>query len=91
LIPYAVPTRAWENVGADYFTFNNQNYFLMVDYFSKYPEVIPVNNKTAEATIKVMKAIFARHGIPLTVFGDNMPFSSKALHKLPTHDPSQLT
>jgi len=33
----------------------------MVDYFSKYPEVIPVKNKTAETIIKVMKAIFARY------------------------------
>jgi len=81
LTPHAVPTRAWENVGADYFTFKNQDYFLMVDYFSKYPEVVPVNNKTAETTIKVMKTIFARHGIPLTVVADNMPFSSKALRK----------
>jgi len=53
----------------------------MVDYFSKYPEVIPVHDKTAEITIKVMKTIFARHGIPLVVFADNMPFSSKALQK----------
>jgi len=28
-----------------------------------------------------MKTIFTRHGIPLVVFADNMPFSSKALQK----------
>jgi len=27
LMPNAVPTHPWENVGADYFTFNNQDYF----------------------------------------------------------------
>jgi len=56
---HAVPTHPWENnVGANYFTFNNQDYFLIVDYFSKYPEVIPVHDKTVETTIRVMKTIF---------------------------------
>jgi len=80
-MPHAIPTCPWENVGADYFTVNNQDYFLMVDYFSKYPEAIPVHDKTAETTIKVIKTVFARHGIPLVVFADNMIFSSKALQK----------
>ena len=48
----------------------------MVDYFSKYPEVIPVSSKTADATIKVMQSVFSRLGIPDTVVADNMPFNS---------------
>ena len=44
LIPQTVPAQPWERVGTDYFTFNNQDYLLMINYFSKYPEVIPVKN-----------------------------------------------
>ena len=49
----------------------------MVDYYSKYPEVVQVESKTAESTIAVLKSIFARHCIPNTIVADNMPFDSK--------------
>ena len=70
----------WHKVGADYFTIANQDY-LLVDYFSKYPEVIPVQSKSAYSKIEEMKAIFARHGIPNTVIADNMPFHSKEFYQ----------
>ena len=60
-------------MSADYFTLHTQDYLLVVDYYSKYPEVIHMAAKTAEATIKAMKGIFARHGIP----NKFMPFNSK--------------
>ena len=47
----------------------------MVDYFSKYPEVAHLSNKTSEAVIMAMKDMFARHGIPERVIAD-MPFNS---------------
>jgi len=50
---------------------------LVVDYYSKYPEVIPMQMKTAEATIVALKSVFARHGIPNKPIADNMPFSIK--------------
>ena len=53
----------------------------MVDYFLKYPEVVPVSSKTAAATIRVMKSTFARHGIPNTVIADNMPFNSAEIRE----------
>ena len=48
----------------------------MVDYFSKFPEVARLSNKTSEAVIMAMKDMFARHGIPERVIADNMPFNS---------------
>ena len=77
LLPHSVPERPWYKVGADHFTIASQDYLLVVDYFSKYPEVIPVSSKSADSTIIEMKAIFARHGVPNTVIADNMPFGSK--------------
>ena len=74
---HPVPSRPWEKIGTDYFTIGTQDYLLVVDYFSKYPEVIAVKSKSADATVQVMKTIFARHGIPTLVIADNMPFNSK--------------
>ena len=48
----------------------------MVDYFSKYAEVILVSSKPADATIKVMQSVFSKLRIPYTVVADNMPFNS---------------
>ena len=81
MIPHDIPNRPWEKLGADYFSFAGNDYLLVVDYFSKYPEVVRVNSKTAEATINKMKQIFSRHGIPNTLVADNMPFNSKAFRQ----------
>ena len=49
---------------------------LVVDYFSKYPEVAHLSSKNSEAAMMAMKDIFARHGIPKRLMADNMPFNS---------------
>lgn len=76
LIPHPVPERPWSKLGADIFEFEGRSYLLIVDYYSKYPEVARLENKTATGVIKVMKPILARHGIPDVLMSDNMPFSS---------------
>jgi len=40
MLPHPVPDRPWEKLGADYFTLVGKDYLLVVDYFSKFPEVI---------------------------------------------------
>ena len=77
LLPHPVPTHPWEKVGVDYITLDGKDFLLIVDYYSKYPEVLQVTSKTAQTTIAKLKMIFARHGIPKIVIADNMPFNSK--------------
>ena len=76
MIAHETPSRPWEKLGVDYFTLFNQDYLIIVDYFSKYPEVIPMHSKTAQATVKAMASVFSRHGIPNNITADNMPFDS---------------
>ncbi|XP_055890819.1 uncharacterized protein K02A2.6-like [Biomphalaria glabrata] len=76
LLPYAVPDRPWKKVATDLFEWRNNDYLLVVDYFSKYPEIKRLENKTAECVIRAMKGIFARHGIPEEIVSDNMPFNN---------------
>ena len=49
---------------------------LVVDYLSKYPEVVEIEDKTSATVIMKMKEIFARHDIPQELMSDYMPFSS---------------
>jgi transposase InsO family protein len=79
LISHEIPSRPWAKVATDFFQWCGKDYILVVDYFSKYPEAMQVESKTAETAITYLKSVFARHGIPETVIADNMPFNSKAV------------
>ena len=76
IIPHEIPDRPWAKVGADIFSFKDHDYLVVVDYFSKFPEVEQVTCKIANGVISVLRQIFARHGIPETMICDNMPFLS---------------
>ena len=72
LIPQQVPDRPWVIVAADKFYYKRRDYLLVVDYFSKYPEVAQLSRKNSEA----IRIVLARHGIPERLIADNMPFNS---------------
>ena len=76
MIPHEIPDHPWFKLGMDLFEFGGNDYIVVVDYFSKYPEVIQLRSKTAKAVINVLKLIFSRHGIPDCTVNDNMPFNS---------------
>jgi len=60
-------------VGTDLFELKGKHYLLVVDYFSRYPEIIKITSTTSASTIVALKAIFSRHGIPEVVRSDNGP------------------
>ena len=72
-------------VGVDLFELNKVNYVLLVDYFSRYPEVIKLSTTTSTVVINVMKSVFTRHGIPEVVRSDNGPqFAAEEFFKFST-------
>ena len=73
LIPVEIPERPWAKVGADLFEFNNQHYLLIVDYFSKWPEISKLDNLSAKNVISYMKSQISRYGIPDELISDNGP------------------
>ena len=73
MIPSSLPTYPWEKVATNLFEFQWQHYLLLVDYFSRYSEVIRLTSTTSASVISAMKSVFARHGIPSTVVSDNGP------------------
>uniref|UniRef100_A0A803SS84 Gypsy retrotransposon integrase-like protein 1 n=1 Tax=Anolis carolinensis TaxID=28377 RepID=A0A803SS84_ANOCA len=77
LKPHEIPEGPWQKVGVDIFEQDNRSFLLVIDYFSKYPEVVSLPDKTARTVIVKMKSVFARHGTPLIVVSDNMPFASQ--------------
>ena len=78
LISHEIPAKQWQKVGTDLFHFKNNDYPVIVDYFSNFPEIALLKSTTSSSIITHMKSIFARHGIPETVISDNGPqFASK--------------
>lgn len=79
LHPHSVPEKPWQKIGVDLFTFDQQEYLILVDYYSKFIEVEWLKSDTRSATVVThLKSQFARHGIPETVISDNGPqFSSR--------------
>ena len=72
LMPTTLPD-PWQSVAMDLFMLYGANYVLIVDYFSRYPEVIKLKSTSSKAVIEAVKAVLSRHGIPETVRSDNGP------------------
>ena len=72
-MPMEIPERPCAKVGADLFEFKNQHYLLIVDYFSKWPEISRLDNLSAKDVISYMKSQISRYGIPDELISDNGP------------------
>ena len=74
IINKEISNRPWQVLAADLFHFEGKEYLLIIDSFSKYPEIACLNNNTTSANvIQHFKAILARHGKPDVLFTDNGP------------------
>ena len=63
LIPTPLPEYPWQQVATDLFTLNGLDYLIVVDYFSRYPEVIQLRSTTSRSVINALKSVFARYSI----------------------------
>jgi hypothetical protein len=70
---YAVPPRPWSVVGEDLFQLGQQQFLIIVDYWSGFFEVQELIKVTSKSVITASKVQFARHGIPDTLISDNGP------------------
>ena len=78
IISTKLPDYPWQKIGTDLFQFKGATYLVVVDYFSRFPEVQKLRITTSEGIIGALKSIFTCHGIPETVISDNGPqYASK--------------
>jgi len=74
-LSHEIPELPWLKIGANMFELYEYSNLVMVDYLSKYPEVLHLP-PSAHTVIRKMKAIFARYGIPKELVSDHVPFAS---------------
>jgi len=65
--------RPWQTIGVDLCELSGTTYLVLVDYFSRYPELIQLGSQSSRRVIEHMHSVFARWGIPDTVRSDNGP------------------
>lgn len=66
------PNAPFERIHIDYAgPMNNVYYFIIVDAYTRWPEVFMTNDITTRTTIRILREIFARFGIPKYIVSDN--------------------
>ena len=73
--PHDVP------VGLDLFSYKGKDYLLIVDYYSRFFEVVKLPDMRAATIVTNTKSIFSRHGIPEVVMSDNGPQYTSSEYK----------
>ena len=73
LLTTPLPDYPWQMVGTDLFELKRVHYVIIVDYFSRYPEVLKLTSTTSSAVIAALQVVFSRYGIPEVVRSDNGP------------------
>lgn len=69
---WPVTTQPWQRVHIDYAgPIKNTYYLLIIDSFSKWPEIVETNSITTIATIDILRDVFARYGSPVELVSDN--------------------
>ncbi|XP_058449103.1 uncharacterized protein K02A2.6-like [Malaya genurostris] len=65
-------TKPWQRVHLDYAgPIDGEYYQVVVDSFSKWSEIVQTRSITTAATVKILRDLFARLGMPETLVSDN--------------------
>ena len=70
-----LPSGPWEDVAVDFLgpLPSGDSILVVIDYYSRYYEYTIMKSTTAEKTVSALMEIFARHGLPQTLYSDNGP------------------
>lgn len=69
---WITPTRRWSRLHIDFAgPFRNKYFLIIVDAYSRWPEVFVVNNTTSATVIKYLRIVFANHGLCEILVSDN--------------------
>ena len=74
LHPWVWPDAPWKRIHVDFAgPFQGHTFFIAVDAYSKWPEVVVLTSTTSVKTIEVLRSMFAHHGLPEQLVSDNGP------------------
>ena len=71
--PWQYPSTPWERIHMDFGEWRGAHFLVIVDAYSKWPEVRRMRSTSTERLIDVLREIFAAHGLPRVIVSDNGP------------------
>ena len=75
------PSRPWEKLGSDLFYSHGQNYLFVVDFFSRFIEIVKLSSTSSQVVISQIKVIMSRMGVCYTLVTDGGPQHSSQQFK----------
>ncbi|XP_014783245.1 uncharacterized protein K02A2.6-like [Octopus bimaculoides] len=70
--PWPKTDSTWSSLHVDFAgPLNGSYYIIVVDSYSKWPEVCKCSRPTTSVTIDFLEELFARYGVPDTIVSDN--------------------
>ena len=60
---HEIPSYPWQTIASDLFLWDDKDYVLFVDYYSRYFEVFRLTNTHSSTIMSKCKEVFASHGI----------------------------
>ncbi|CAH8666328.1 unnamed protein product [Schistosoma bovis] len=71
-VPWPQPEYPWSRIHVDFAgPINGITYLVVVDAFSKWPEIVPVMPPTTTQTMQLLTEMFSRNGLPDIIVSDN--------------------
>ena len=72
--PWIFPSKPWSRIHIDFTgPISGTTYLVVVDAYSKFPEVVKMTSTTSTATVNALRDIFSRYGLPEIMVSDNGP------------------
>ncbi|XP_046362411.2 uncharacterized protein K02A2.6-like [Haliotis rufescens] len=72
--PWIWPSRPYQRIHVDFAgPFMGENFLIVVDAMSKWPEVVQMKSTTTISTINVLRKLFSSNGLPDQLISDNGP------------------
>ena len=74
LHPWEHATAPWQRIHVDFAgPFLGKMFIIIVDAYSKWPEILPMVSTSSESTIEVLRSLFAMYGVAEELVSDNGP------------------
>ncbi|KAA3676453.1 uncharacterized protein DEA37_0008229 [Paragonimus westermani] len=71
-VSWDLPKGPWPRIHLDFTgPINGVMYLVLVDAYSKWPEIVPLHSATSSTTIAALRQIFSQHGYPEILMSDN--------------------
>ena len=73
LKPTPLPNRPWEKLGTDLCHFKGKDYLVVIDYYSRWIEIVHLHSTSSATVIRKLTELFATHGVCDLLISDNGP------------------